>query len=135
MKEIVKELEKLIEDLKKGKYYGHPMFYRIMLEELKLHSDKNKQYATQNNPLANFQRTGRLVRKLLKPNINPALASAMILMSKQIDAVYEMVGEGKKNTVEELEDKFKDISIYANLCIIILREMNERHRKNRQRNI
>jgi len=125
MEEIINKLEKLIKDLKNGKYYGHPGFYKIILEELELHSNKNKQYATQDDPLANFKRTGRLIKKLLKPNINPALASAMILMSKQVDAVYEMVGEGKKDTVEELEDKFKDISIYANLCIILLREIKK----------
>ena len=50
---------------------------------------------------------------------------AMSLMAKQIDAVYEMVGENKENTVESIYIKFEDIAVYAILCIILYREKNE----------
>lgn len=98
------------------------MFYEI-LEELKdLHSRKNSQYATNKNPLANFERCSKLCEKLLNPSIkNKTLAYLLILMSKQVDGVYEMVGEGKTNTVEEVEDKLKDIAIYSLIGIILER--------------
>ena len=104
-------------------YYGHPMFYKIVDELKDLHSKKNKQYATQKDPLANFKRASKLGEKLFNPKIkNKPLAYLLTLVSKQIDAVYEMVGEGKTDTVEELEDKLKDIAVYAILGIILERE-------------
>jgi hypothetical protein len=35
-----------------------------------------------------------------------------------------MVGENKKNTVEQLEDKLLDIAVYSLLCIILNKEGN-----------
>lgn len=106
-----------------SKFFGHPMFYEIVDELKTLHSVKNKQYATKDNHFGNFYRTGQLGMKLFNPVIeNKALASAMGFMLKQIDGVYEMVGENKKDTVEELEDKFKDIAVYSIICMILIRE-------------
>jgi len=106
-------------------YYGHPRFYEILESLAILHSRKNYQYATQSDPLANFKRSARMAFKLFNPKIeNKALADAMILMGKQIDAVYEMVGEGKKDTVEELNDKFRDIAVYSIICMIINEELD-----------
>ena len=105
------------------KYYGHPEFYKIVEELKSLHSEKNRQYATEGNPLANFNRCSKMCEKLLNPNIeNKALAYALILMSKQIDAVFDIVGEDKKNTVDSLEDKLRDIAVYSILAIILSKE-------------
>lgn len=103
-------------------YYGHPMFIEIA-EELKwLHSEKNRQYASKSIPLGNFYRTGKTIEKFLKPGINPNLASLLFLVSKQIDAVYDIVAEGKTDTLESIEDKMRDVAVYFILAIIILRE-------------
>ena len=104
------------------KKYGHPDFYKLTKQEEELHSKKNYQYANKKDPLGNFKRSSRLASKLIKDDINKPLAMAMILMAKQIDAVYDIVGESKKNTIESLEDKFRDISIYSKLCIILNKE-------------
>jgi len=106
----------------KKKYFGHPRFYQI-LEELKvLHSRKNYQYSTSKDPLSNFKSAGKMVEKLFKPGINVPLATALVYLSKQYDGVINIVGEGKKNTVEDLEDKLKDIAIYSIICIILNKE-------------
>src|SRR6266705_3567642 len=84
---------------------GHPQFYEI-LEELKnLYSAKHYQYATDADTMINFRLCGKLMHKLFKPGINPTIAAALTLMSKQIVGVYEIVGEGKTNTIESLQDK------------------------------
>jgi len=101
------------------KQYGHPEFYKILKELAELHSKKNYQYASSDDPLGNFKRTGKLASKLFKSEINKPLAMALCYVSKQIDGVYEMVGESKKDTIEELEDKLKDIAVYSILCIIL----------------
>ena len=107
---------------KEKKYFGHPEFYRILNELADLHSRKNYQYSTSKEPLSNFKSVGKMAEKLFKPGINVPLATALVYLSKQYDGVINIVGEGKKNTVEDLEDKLKDISIYAILAIILNRE-------------
>lgn len=107
-------------------YYGHPKFKTIVEELLELHSEKNRQYATPDKPLANFYRTGRIIAKMLKPGIPPEIASCLSFMSKQIDGVYEIVGEGKENTIESLTDKLRDIAVYAVLMMILVDEVKTR---------
>lgn len=106
------------------KQFGHPQFYKLLDELAELHAKKNAQYASQSNPLGNFQRTAKLADKLFKPDINKPLAMALCYMAKQVDAVYDIVGENKKNTVDSLEDKLKDIAVYALLCIILSKTDN-----------
>ena len=103
-------------------YYGHPMFYKIVEELKDLHSEKNRQYATKGNPLVNFERTGKMISKFLHPGVNPTLASCLSLMSKQVDGIYEIVGESKANTIDSLEDKLKDVAVYSIIAMIILAE-------------
>lgn len=103
----------------KDKFFGDPRFYGILRELAELHSKKNFQYATKDKPLGNFDRVGRLAGKLLKEHVSKPLGSAMFLMAKQIDAVYEIVGEGKVGTEEELRDKFRDVAVYSIICMIL----------------
>jgi hypothetical protein len=109
-------------------YYGHPMFYKILENLAKLHSDKNKQYATKDNPLGNFTRTAALCSKLFNPKIkNKPLAMALCYMAKQVDGVYEIVGEGKEGTVDSLKDKFSDIAVYSIICMILIDEYGNKN--------
>jgi len=109
-------------ELLKGKI-GHPDFTRLLVKVWMLYVKKNYQYATSKDPLANFRRCGKLCEKLIKVDNKP-LAIALFCMSKQVDAVYEVVGENKKDTVEQLEDKLLDIAVYSLLCIILNKEGN-----------
>jgi hypothetical protein len=113
---------------KSKKYYGHPKFYEILNKLADLHSKKNYQYATSDDPLANFKRCGFLCNKLIKIENKP-LAMAMFYMSKQIDAVYEMIGENKKDTIEEINDKFMDIAVYSIICMILNDEWKNKKNK------
>jgi len=105
------------------KYYGHPDFYKLINEEIELHNKKNYQYASKEDPLGNFKRVGILCHKLLNnPNVPDNLKVGMVFMAKQIDAVYDIIGEGKQNTIESVEDKFRDISVYSKINNIMYRE-------------
>jgi hypothetical protein len=106
----------------KDKFYGHPMFFDIIEELKQLHSEKNRQYATTDEPLSNFKRCGNMTSKLFKPDINKALAVCLSYMGKQVDGVIEIVGENKKGTIESFEDKLRDIAVYAIIAMIINRE-------------
>ena len=113
----------------KCKYHGHPDFYKILDELKELHNKKNYQYANQTNPLGNFSRVSQLCSKLLKDTINKPLAIALINMAKQVDAVYDIVGEGKTDTIEAIEDKLKDIAVYAIISIILCKEKKNDSKK------
>jgi len=104
------------------KYYGHPDFYIILNELRELHSRKNKQYASNTDPLGNFRRCGNMASKLFKEGVPTDLAICLCYMSKQIDGVFEIVGESKKNTVDSLKDKLEDIAVYSIIAIILSRE-------------
>lgn len=118
--QLTKKVDSLVD------YHGHPLFYSIVDELKLLHSIKNQQYATKDNPLGNFQRTGKLISKFLKPGIDPALASCLSLMSKQIDGIFEIVGECKTNTPDSLEDKLRDVAVYSVIAMIIIAELKEK---------
>ena len=95
-----------------------------IIEKLReLYHKKNHQYAMENDPEGNFHRGAILTSKLFKETIeNKSLAYTMMLMAKQIDGVYEIVGESKKNTVDSLRDKFQDVAVYSIICMILLDE-------------
>jgi len=102
--------------------FGHPLFYKIVEEIAQLHERKNRQYAMPDDPLGNFRRTGQIISKMLKPGINPTLASCLSFMSKQVDGIYEMFGESKTDTPDEMEDKIQDVVVYGIIALILLRE-------------
>lgn len=110
---------RLIEPRKLG---GHPRFYQNLEEDKALYSAKHYQYATDSDPMSNFRMCGNLIQKLLKPGVDPTIAAALTLMSKQVVGIYEIVGEGKKNTVEGLKDKLRDVRIYGNIIEILVDE-------------
>jgi hypothetical protein len=107
--------------------YGHPMFHTLIEEIRELHEKKNKQYATSDDPLGNFRRTGKIIAKMLKPGLDPTLASCLAFMSKQVDGVYEIFGEAKTDTIDSLEDKLLDIAVYSIIAMIMVRESRKQN--------
>jgi hypothetical protein len=115
--------EVILRAIEKGKLLGgHPDFYKILDEMKSLYSAKHYQYATDKDPMINFRLCGSLANKLIKPGVNQTIAAALLLMSKQIVGVYEIVGEGKTNTIESLQDKLRDIGIYSVILQILVAE-------------
>ena len=108
------------------KKFGNPRFYELLKEIEELYSKKNKQYNSADDTLGHFKRLSVLMGKILKKDMkNKPLATCLAIMSKQIDAVYDMVGENKVDTPDKLEDKFKDIAIYSLICIILSEQCGE----------
>ena len=90
----------------------------MLAKIVELYSKKNKQYATDNDPLGNFHRCGAMASKILKPD-NKSLAVCLAYISKQIDGVFEIVGEGKKDCPDELKDKLMDVAVYSIIATIL----------------
>lgn len=65
---------------------GHPAVYKVLEQAADLHDAKNPGYRSADDPLANFKEAPPVAKGKLTP-----LQYAFVLMSKQDDAVAELV--------------------------------------------
>lgn len=110
------------EELRSLYPHGHPMFTELTLDELRLHSDKNYDYAHGGDPLGNFKRVSRI--KQIYPNIDwttPA-AQAIDYSLKQIDAVLYQLDKGYEGQVEGIDSRAADVHVYWKIFRILLKE-------------
>ena len=109
------------------KYHGHPDFYTMTEQELKLHSEKNKDYAQGGDPLGNFKRVAHILSAydldLSKPEV-----VAIVYMMKQLDAALWMLSQGYEGEVESVDTRLQDVHVYAKLARILHTELKDRVR-------
>ena len=114
----------LIQEFKKAEeeYHGHQMFFELTLEELELHSSKNRDYAHGGNPLGNFYRVSAI--KSLYPGLkwDSPTGVALGYMLKQLDAAFWMLAQGYEGQVENIDSRLTDVHVYAKLARILHRE-------------
>jgi len=114
--EIVKEFKKLFK-------HGHPMFYEIILSNCQLHNDKNRDYATIDEPLGNFVRVGKWAREYgLITEGYEATKVALLFALKQWDAVLKLMRDNQKGKVEGVSERLNDISVYSIIARILYEE-------------
>jgi len=104
--------------------HGHPRVYEILEELGKLHSIKNRDYATKEQPLQNFERVG-LMCKLWGIDFttgNEAEKVAFVYMLKQIDAVGKLLGQGTTGKVEDRGKRYEDIAVYSIIAKVLFEE-------------
>lgn len=104
------------------KLYGHPRFYELLVEEGKLHSDKNHDYAVGGDPLGNFKRRAKIYG--LYPGLDlsdPAVVAVVDLM-KQLDAYLWMKSNKHEAKVEGKGGRMRDVSVYGNINIVLEEE-------------
>lgn len=102
-------------------------FDAIVAELRDLHAKKRAQYGSDTEPFGNFERASESIKKLLTVQGDKwrrMEAYALTLMSKQWDAVIDIIAEGKTELCEELEDKFRDLAVYSIICISMERNRN-----------
>ena len=107
-----------------GDFHGHEGFFDKIIDLLILHSEKNKQYADEGNPLSNFKDGAEFCKKLLNQNFDRTqreIAYAFILKSKQILGARDILADDKKNTPDSLEEKLDDEAVYSIIQTIILK--------------
>jgi len=104
------------------KYHGHPLFYKLTEEEIKLHSEKNRDYAQGGDPLGNFKRVSAI--KKLYPGLpwESPIGVALGYMLKQLDAALWMISQGYEGEVENVDTRLRDVHVYAKLARILRRE-------------
>lgn len=101
-------------------HYGHSDFYKMTREEEQLHSAKNRDYARGGNPLGNFYRVSAML-KSFGINLSPAQVG-FIYMLKQLDVAGRMLFQNYEGDTEGLDERLRDISVYAKLVRILKKE-------------
>ena len=93
---------------------GHSRFYEILEELKKLHDVKNKNYATDQNPLSNFKECERLGI--------PAWQGCLVRMLDKVSRLVELA-KGKPVMVKEsFADTLRDLAVYTIICEVLWEE-------------
>lgn len=115
MKDILKKLRNAFP-------HGHPLFTEITLQELKLHSEKNYDYAKGGDPLGNFHRVASILSLYPGLNLSNPVVVAIVYALKQLDAVLWMLCQGYDGAVEGIETRLADVHVYMKLARILYKE-------------
>jgi hypothetical protein len=101
---------------------GHKMFEELTKEELDLHEEKNKDYRSANDPLANFKRVANIMAQY--PNMNWATPEcvSIIYSLKQMDACLSLLERGYEGGVENVDTRARDVHVYWKILRILHRE-------------
>uniref|UniRef100_A0A6M3JS45 Uncharacterized protein n=1 Tax=viral metagenome TaxID=1070528 RepID=A0A6M3JS45_9ZZZZ len=91
---------------------GHPDFYKMTEEENRLYSEKNKDYCSNTDPLANFKRVSAIMA--LYPSMNWATPEgiAIVYSWKQMDACVSLLEKGTEGEVETVDTRARDVHVY-----------------------
>ena len=105
------------------KQHGHPRFYEILEEIGVLHAEKNRDYATTDEPLQNFERVGLLCRlyNLVTPG-HEALKVSIIYQLKQFDASMKLLRDNQTGLVEGFGQRMRDNAVYSLINEILYEE-------------
>ena len=98
---------------------GHPRFYELLDELKDLHSRKNSDYATDEEPLSNLKRCEKIGI--------PAWKGVIVRLEDKWDRIEKLTVKGKPSVVDEsIIDTLKDSAVYALLCIVLLEEQEKK---------
>ncbi len=101
---------------------GDPMFYELTDDEIKLHDEKNQDYRSTSNPVANFDRVAAWMA--LYPDMDWARPEmvAVLYAQKQIDSAMSLMERGVEGGVETIDTRARDVHIYWKLFRVIRRK-------------
>lgn len=103
-------------------YRGSPVFVELTQDELRLHSEKNADYAKGGDPLGNFKRVSTILGLYPKLKLDDPVVVALTYMMKQLDAALWMLAKEYEGEVENIDTRLRDVHIYAKLARILHRE-------------
>lgn len=120
MTAVDKQMEELVEALRKVYPHGHPEFLGVLLDKAKLHSNKNYDYAKGGNPLGNFERVSTILSLYPGLNLGSPVVIMMIYALKQVDAVLWGFCQKIEQKVEGPIERLGDVLVYAGIAICAL---------------
>lgn len=100
---------------------GHPRFVSLTLAELKLHDEKNHDYAKGGSPFGNFERVAEIMKQYPDFPYDTREGVLIFYLLKQLDAVIWGMCQKIEHKVEGAPQRAGDMSVYSK----ILRLMEE----------
>ena len=101
---------------------GHPLFYELAEEEIKVHDEKNADYRSESDPLANFKRIAKVMSLYPKMDWATPEGVAIIYAFKQQDAIISLLERDYEGDIETVDTRAGDVSIYYRILRILHRE-------------
>jgi hypothetical protein len=101
--------------------YGHPQFDKFMDDLKKLHSEKNRGYASGGAPLGNFDRTAHIMENYPRFPITTPTGVLMMYVLKHYDRVMYDLNRG----LDPSDDSLRDITVYVTIVRCILHDNNQ----------
>ncbi len=108
--------------MRSREFRGHPVYLKLTEEELKLHSEKNHDYARGGDPLGNFKRVAAIKRLYPGADWTTATATAIDFMLKQFDAAMWQLAQHFEGKVENFDKRLQDAHVYLKIARILHRE-------------
>ena len=104
---------------------GDPRFYELLEEFKELHSRKNTDYSKggKQGHLGNFIRVSEIKKLYPGLDLSSPLGTAIDYMLKQLDAALILYSTQRESvTGEGIEERLKDVAVYAILGILLRRD-------------
>ena len=103
---------------------GHPRFLDLLVEEARLHNDKNHDYASGGSPLGNFERVSAILRMYPGFCVDTPEGVMVVYMLKQLDALLWGLAQKIKHKVEGLGGRCGDVSVYSKLIRLAVEDQS-----------
>lgn len=104
---------------------GHPRFRELTEDELRLHDEKNADYAGGGDPLGNFHRVADILANYPELDLADPTVVCIVYALKQLDAALWMLSEGYEGQVENVDTRLRDVHVYMKLARILHEETIE----------
>lgn len=99
--------------------HGHQDYITNALDKIKLHSEKNRDYALGGDPFGNFIRVSSFFAQYPGLSLSDPAIVALIYMFKQVDAVLWALSQGHDQE-ESVDARWPDVVVYAGIIEIML---------------
>ena len=99
--------------------HGHADFNPMTLKEMKLHSEKNYDYAAGGDPLGNFNRVASILAMYKGLSLSDPTVIALVYAMKQVDAALWMLSQKREGKIEDVNSRLGDVSVYVKLAMIL----------------
>ena len=102
--------------------HGHPEFLRILMEEARLHNDKNHDYAKGGRVFGNFERVADILKLYPGFPYDTREGVSVVYMLKQLDAIMWGMSQKIEHKVEGAGPRAGDVSVYMKILRLMLEE-------------
>jgi len=120
------DLDKIIETLRKEFPFGHEDFIPMTVQEMKLHNEKNHDYAHGGKATGNFDRVANILAQYPGLDLSKPSVVATVYLLKQLDAALWLAAKGHIAKIQGQDERWEDVSVYAKIIRLLLFEEDKK---------